>query len=204
MSRDDNQWTAEEIAEMRNVPCEFLAINRIGNLESAIGYNDQSVAGIPVTDEMITAGKQELGVRQSAPISNDYWAEKIYRAMRALEPKRPIESTSEGYDRLVQMPRRIAEIEAERDAALARADLIHHQWYLAIKQCQELSDDRDAWSAKCADLVTELGRLRGLHEMTVAAGEFRPHGDVFLIGESKETKPDPFREFAGDRRRVGK
>ena len=66
-----------------------------------------------------------------------------------------------------------------------------------------LSVDRDAWSAKCAELVTELGRLRGLHEMTTAAGEFRPHGRVFSIGESKETKPDPFRDFVGDRRRIG-
>ena len=100
--------------------------------------------------------------------------------------------TEEEYDFLFRLWEGLAPKASEGSGCQFQADTA-----LAI-----LRADRDRWSAKCAEQATLIDGLRALRDADrIYKKELEERLAVFE--QPEEPTSNPFREFPGDRRRVG-
>lgn len=113
--------------------------------------------------------------------------------------------------------KRLVVVDNERDAArdackqtqkegdeavqqlIAEKTVLHNECIAlrdALAKAEERAVDRDAWSKLCAEQATELSRLRALDATQVAERQM-------AANRANVSPCNPFREFGGDRRRVG-
>lgn len=167
-----------------------------------------------VTEEMKRAG---LKFHASRPMTPGIDAVGIYLAMRALEPPPLVDLYGEmnrlfqgantqrdgAFAEVASLKEQARRLTADAHTAVERAEAAEvraTQMEISargselaceslhtnmLREIKGLMKDRDAWSKLCAEQATELSRLR-------------------VMIEPQPAKPNPFREFGGDRRRVGR
>lgn len=126
-------------------------------------FSEAEPERIAVTEEMIAAGAQYVGSSHSAPASNQYWADKIYRAMAAVAPGNDLAASN---DRLVyawhRAEHRANAATTERDAALARADAAENkrdEYYEALSRVvSKLMDAQKRLGERDASLLRATGK----------------------------------------------
>ena len=176
---------------------------------------------IPVTDEMIAAGIDcYYSPVASQGDRNDLTA--IYRAMAAKAPRPRTETTSEGYERLVALPKRVAALIYDigwgerRLATQADVDGMEKALWEFYRgrddNKRELAELR-AINARSKEMCERQSALLGNLAGIIAAKDARiAELDTELAlrpaaladPEPELAKPSPFRDFPSDPRRIGR
>lgn len=172
------------------------------------GMKLSMIGAIPVTPEMIAAGEEAIEMIQMLGASAPD-VEVIYRAMAALAPvelvsagelaalkERDVALQRASADRAAAMYARndLHQIVRERDAALA----MRNETMAAL---EVMRAERDEALIKVAQRFT-LAEVNAILDARDAMLARRPA--AFVDPEPEALKHNPFREFGGDRRRVGR
>lgn len=164
-----------------------LAADLDGNRYPASGPQPASADELPVTQEMIIAGQDNLVATAPA-----IYVAQIYRAMAALAPKPRTETTSEGFDRLVTLPDALRCAESARYNAEGRVRELEGR--LAVRDARIAQLEADAFLAACD--TDDPWRVTAEHN----TGDHPYHGPTRPVHDEngtltgRESVPDPVHE----------